>query len=199
MVDTASESVTGAINLFSLPGSIALTPDGSRAYVGIQSHWVNTGYGAAFFAGREIYVVDTITSGIAAVIDLGAGGPNWTQQNTAAGIGVTANRSAIYAAIPRLGAVAVASANTNAVTSLIPVTSPYGVAIVPDNTVTPAPYVIDAVDDGGTVSTAGRGIAVTNVLGNDRLGGIRVTTAHVTLTQQSSTSDGVTLDPRPAR
>ena len=48
LVDTASDTVAGTINLFSLPGAIALTPDGSRAYVGIQSHWVNTGYGAGF-------------------------------------------------------------------------------------------------------------------------------------------------------
>ena len=117
LVDTASESVTGAINLFSLPGSIALTPDGSRAYVGIQSTFVNTGYGTGFFPGRHIVVIDTITNGIAAVIDLGADGPNWTQQNTAAGIGVTPDRRAVYAAIPRLGVVAVADVNTNAVTA----------------------------------------------------------------------------------
>ena len=53
---------------------------------------------------------------------------------------------------------------------------------------------IDAADDSATVSSAG-GTAVANVLANDRLGGIAVTPAHVTLTQQSSTSDGVTLDP----
>ena len=56
------------------------------------------------------------------------------------------------------------------------------------------PYVIDAADDSATVSSAG-GTAVANVLANDRLGGIHVTPAHVTLTQQSSTSGGVTLDP----
>ncbi len=195
LVDTASEAVTGTINLFTaLPASIALTPDGSRAYVGIQSHWVNTGYGAGFFNGREIYVIDTITNTIPALIDLGADGPNWTQQNTAAGIGVTPDRSAVYAAIHRLGVVAVADVNTNAVTSLIPVTSfPSALAIVPA-TVALVPYLIDAVDDSGTVTSVGA-TAVANVLENDRLGGIRVTTAHVTLAQQSSTSGGVSLDP----
>ena len=132
LVDTASEAVAGTINLCSLPGSIALTPDGSRAYVGIQSTLVNTGYGAGFFPGRQIVVIDTITNGIAAAIDLGAGGPNWTQQNTAAGIGVTPDRSAVYAAVPRLGVVAVASVNTNSVTSLIPVTpGPGNLAVIP--------------------------------------------------------------------
>ena len=37
----------------SVPGSIALTPDGSRAYVGIQSTFVNTGYGSGFLPGTS--------------------------------------------------------------------------------------------------------------------------------------------------
>ena len=116
-MDTASEAVAGAINLFSLPGSIALTPDGSRAYVGIQSTFVNTGYGMGFFPGSHVVVIDTITNGVAAIIDLGADGPNWTQQNTAAGIGVTPDRRAVYIAVPRLSKVAVADVNTNSVTT----------------------------------------------------------------------------------
>ena len=119
VVDTASEAVTGAIYLFSLlPGSIALTPDGSRAYVGVQAQWVNTGYGAGFLPGRQIIVIDTITKSIGASIDLGADGPNWTQQNTAAGIGVTPDRSAVYAAVPRIGVVEVASVKTAIVARL---------------------------------------------------------------------------------
>jgi len=43
LVDTASENVAGLINLFSLPGAIAFTPDGSRAYVAIEYIWVDTG------------------------------------------------------------------------------------------------------------------------------------------------------------
>ena len=62
LVDTASESVTGEIVLGSVPGQIALTPDGSRAYVGIQSTFVNTGYGMGFLPGRHVVVVDTITN-----------------------------------------------------------------------------------------------------------------------------------------
>jgi YVTN family beta-propeller protein len=195
LVDTASDAVVGTIDLFTLPGSIALTPDGSRAYVGIQSFWANTGYGAAFFPGRQIIVIDTIAKGIAATIDLGADGPDWTQQNTAAGIGVTRDRSAIYAAVPRIGVIAVASVNTNAVTALIPVAAhPVGLAVVPGSTAALTPYTIDAVEDAGTVSTAG-GTAVADVLANDRLGGIRPGPAHVTLTALSSSSDFVALDP----
>lgn len=194
LVDTVSETVAGTINLFSLPGAIALTPDGSRAYVGIEYIWVDTGYGAGFFNGRYVAVIDTISKGIATIIDLGADGPSFAQQNSPGGIGVTPDRSAVYTAIPRIGMVAVANVNTNAVTSLIPVTAgPLDLAIVADRTVAMVPYVVNAVNDSATISTIG-GTAVASVLANDRLGGIGVTTAHVTLTQQSSTSGGVTLD-----
>ncbi len=64
LVDTASESVTGEIVLGSVPGQIALTPDGSRAYVGIQSTFVNTGYGMGFLPGRHVVVIDTITNSV---------------------------------------------------------------------------------------------------------------------------------------
>ena len=53
---------------------------------------------------------------------------------------------------------------------------------------------MDAADDSSTMTTAG-GPAVANVLANDRIGGIAATLAHVTLTQMSSTSDGLALDP----
>jgi YVTN family beta-propeller protein len=195
LVDTASAAVVGRIDLGSLPGAIALTPDGSRVYVAIQSTFVNTGYGAGFFPGRHIVVIDMVTTGAAAIIDLGATGPNWTQQNTAAGIGVTPDRSAVYAVVPRLGVVAVADVNTNLVTTLIAVMpGPGNLAVVPDTTVAVVPYVVDAVDDSATLPSVG-GTAVANVLVNDRLGGIAVTLAHVTLTQQSSTFGGVTVDP----
>ena len=142
-------------------------------YVGIQSTFVNTGYGMGFFPGRHVVVIDTITADVAAIIDLGADGPNWTQQNTAAGIGVTPDRRSVYIAVPRLGVVAVADVNTNAVTSLLPVTTgPGDLAIVADGTVGLVPYVIDAADDNSTMTTAG-GPAVANVLANDRIGGIR--------------------------
>jgi YVTN family beta-propeller protein len=189
LVDTASAAVAGAISLYSsLPGPIALTPDGSRAYVGIQSTWVNTGYGAGFLPGRHMVVLDTITNALPAVIVLGITG------NTASGIVVTPDRRAVYATVPSLGVVAVADVNTNSVTTLIPVASgPGHLAVVPSD-VTLVPYEIDAADDSGTVSSAG-GTAVANVLANDRLGGIFATTTHVTVTQVSSTSGGIALEP----
>jgi len=188
LVDTASEAVTGAIDLGSLPGPIALTPDASRVYVGIQSTFVNTGYGSGFLPGRHIVVLDLITNDFAAIILLGNTG------NTASGIVVTPDRSAVYATVPSLGVVAVASVNTNSLTGSIPVASgPGHLAVVP-SAVTLVPYVVEAVDESATISSAG-GNAIANVLANDRLGGLHATTAHVTVTQQSSTSGGVALDP----
>ena len=119
IVDTASESVAGSIFLGSCAvSSPALTPDGSRLYVGIQSTFVDTGYGSGFFPGRHVVTVDTITDAVAwsNIIDLGADGPNHTQQNTAAAIAVTADRRAVYIAVPRLNKFAIADVNTNAVT-----------------------------------------------------------------------------------
>src|SRR5262249_48948506 len=48
-LDTSNNRFIKGVDLFNyVPGPIAIAPDGSRAYVGIQSEWVNTGYGAGF-------------------------------------------------------------------------------------------------------------------------------------------------------
>lgn len=194
VVDTATDTVTQTIGLGALPGPIALTPDGSRAYVAIDNIWVNTGYGAAFLPGRSVAVVDTLTNTVAGSIDLGADGANWTLQNTAKGVVVTPDRGHVYASVPRLGIVAVADVNTNLVVSTIAVAAgPSGLGAAASGSPL-VPYVVDAVVDTGTISSAG-GIAVANVLTNDRLGGLPPTPAHVTLSKQSSTSVRVTLDP----
>ena len=134
VVDAASGSVTGEIALGSVPGALALTPDGSRLYVGIQSTFVNTGYGSGFFPGSHVVVVDTITAAVSwsTIIDLGHDGPNWTQQNTPAGIGVTPDRRSVYIAVPRLNKFAIAGVNTNAVTSLPPSRSEAANFAIPD-------------------------------------------------------------------
>ena len=62
--------------------------------------------------------------------------------------------------------------------------------------VTVKPYVIDAVNDQGSVSPATGGRAVASVLGNDTLGGLRATTATVSLstTSISPAAEGITLN-----
>ena len=186
IVDAASESIANTINLFALPGSIAFTPDGSRAYVGIQSVFVNTGYGMGFLPGRMVYVIDAGTESLAAFTDVGG---------TPSGIAVTPDRGSIYVAVPQLSAVAVVDVNTNAVRSLISVaSSPGDLAIVPDPDGAMVAYTVDAAADNGTVSTVG-GTAVADVLANDRIGGIAATLARVTVAQVASSSDLVAIDP----
>jgi hypothetical protein len=62
-------------------------------------------------------------------------------------------------------------------------------------TVTVSAYLIDALDDQGSAPSASGGVAVANVLGNDRFDGATATLAKVSLVMLSSTSAGITLDP----
>lgn len=196
VVDTATNSVTGTIELGIIPGPIALSPDGGRAYVGVRAVWVDTLYGAGFIPGSSVIVIDTLTAAMIASINLGSGGAAWFLQNTAEGIAVTPDRSDVYVTIPRIGSVAVIGTSTNVVRQLTPVASPSGLAIVPDPSAVVTPYVIDAVDDESPFSVPFTGAtALANVLGSDTLGGVRATLAHVTLSQQSSTDARISLDP----
>jgi YVTN family beta-propeller protein len=43
VVETSTDTITWTIDLGEVPGPITFTPDGSRAYVGIQAFWANTG------------------------------------------------------------------------------------------------------------------------------------------------------------
>jgi hypothetical protein len=152
---------------------------------------VDTGYGAGFFPGRSVFVVDGITRTVVSQIDLGASGSNWSQQNTPGQLAVSNDRRRVYISVPRLAAVVAADVNTNAVVASTPVAGPGAIAVTGTGPI--APYVVDAVDDSATYASTG-GRAVANVLANDKLGGVRPTLQHVTLTALSS-SDGLSLEP----
>lgn len=193
VIDTATEAVIDTLWIGSLPGPMAITPDGSRVYVCVDATWADTGYGAGFLPGRTVIVLDALAGTVAAMIDLGAAGANWTLQNTGRGIAVAADRSAVYVSIPRLQSVAVADVNTNRVVTTIPVAlGPLGLGVQPAS-VPLVPYLLTAGNDSATISSDG-GTAVPNVLSNDRLGGLPVTTAHVSLAEVSSSEPGVSLD-----
>ena len=192
VADLSTNTVIAAPGFGSLPGQIAISPDGARVYVGVQATFVDTGYGAGFFPGRTVRILDTATNSWAGQIDLGAAGSNWSQQNTASGIAVTPNRSAVYIGVPRIGSVAIADFNTNVVSSTLAVASPGVIAIAPDPNAITVPYVVNAVDDSAQSTTLG-GLAVPNVLANDRFGGIVARLSHVSLTRLSSTDPAITL------
>ncbi len=192
VADLSTNTVISAPGFGSLPGQLAISPDGARLYVGVQATWVDTGYGAGFFPGRTVRILETATNSWAAQIDLGAAGSNWSQQNTPSGIAVTPDRSAVYIGVPRIGNVAIADFNTNAVSSNLAVASPGVIAIAPDPGAVMAPYVVNAVDDSAQSTTLG-GLAVPNVLSNDRFGGLVARLTHVSLTPLSSTDPGITL------
>jgi YVTN family beta-propeller protein len=196
VVDTASRSVTSEINLYSQPGSIALTPDGGRLYVGHSSTWVDTGYGAGFLRGHAVNAIDTGTKAWIASAELGYAAGIWDGQNTAAGMAVTPDRSSIFVAIPRLDAVAEIDPDTNQVKQIIAVAAaPSALAIVPKSPVEVKPFTIEAVNDApAAVPALAGGSAVASVLANDTLGGAPAALANVTLSLVSSSNAGVTLD-----
>ena len=187
---TAGYGLVGSLGL-GMPGPMAITPDGSRVYVSHSASWVDTGYGAGFFPGRSVFVIDGSTRTFIGQIDLGASGSNWSQQNTPGHLAVSNDRRRLYISVPRIAAVAVADVNTHAVVSTTPVASPGAIAVSGAGPI--APYVINAVDDTATYASTG-GTAVANVLANDTLGGVRPTLQHVNLTLVSA-SEGVSLDP----
>ena len=193
VIDTSSKASVAFVNL-GVPGQLAIAPDGSRLYAAIEAQWVDTGYGAGFFPGRIVAVIDPRSNTQVASIDLGATGPNWTQQNTPKAVAITPDKRLVYIAVPRLAYVAVADVNTNSVTATVPVVNPGALAANAPSGGPIVPFLIDAVDDSATYASSG-GTAVASVLANDTLGGVTPTFLHVTLSQQSSTNPGVSLNP----
>ncbi len=197
IIDTSTNAVTKTVNLFSLPGAIALAADGSRAYVGIAYYWADTLYGAAFLPGRWVATIDTATNATINWTDLGADGPDWTLQNSPSGVAVTPDGSAVYVSIPRINSVATIDVNSSAVSGVIAVAAgPTAVAVVTDTPAPPHPFTIDAVNDtpAAALPALWAGAAVANVLANDTIGGARAAIGNVTLSLVSSTSADVTLD-----
>jgi YVTN family beta-propeller protein len=195
-IGTPNNPVTSTIDLFSQPGSIAFSADGDLAYVGIQSYWADTLYGAGFLPGRWVAAIDNRAEipALSQWIDLGAGG---AASPTPAGVAVSPDRSALFVSIPKNNSVIVIDPATNAFKASISVPgSPRSVAVVPNPTARPTPFVLHAADDiaANPVPAQHAAIAVANVLANDTLGGGQATTANVTLSVGTPTSAGLALD-----
>lgn len=194
VIDTTTNQVIEIIPLFSLPESIALTADGSRAYVGIEAYWVDTGYGAGFLQARHVAAIDTATNEVVGWADLGAAG---SVQRTPSGLAVTPDRTAVYVAVPATESVVRIDTATNLVTAVLDIEGgPVWLAIVPDAAVKPARFSIEAGDDSSAaaVPALSSGRAVKNVLANDTIGGAPAAIGNVALSLVSSTNPGVVLD-----
>lgn len=187
-IDTASLSVVRTLGFLGTAGPLALTPDGSRLYTGVQGFTlVSSQYGTFQVAFRNVTVVDCRLNATIATISI---------PSPVKAMAVTPNRKDLYMTIPT-SSLSIAAVNTNAVRlTLAPGAGVDGLAMTPDPNGVIYPYLIDAVNDTAskTIITSEGGTAVANVLANDRLGGVQATLANVTLSEVSSTSTGVRLD-----
>ena len=200
VVDTSGDVpvVTETINLFSLPGSIALSADGTRAFAGIQAYWADTLYGAAFMPGQWVAAIDTASNTTIAWTDLGADGLSFAATHVPAGLAVAPDRSAVFVSVPNIDSLLQISTDSNLVTRRFQFdgAGPTGVAIPPDAAAKPKAFAIEAFDDGPSapLSAGSAALALANVLANDKVGGGPATTANVTLSLVSG-SPALTLDP----
>jgi YVTN family beta-propeller protein len=188
VIDTKTLAVTGTVNLFSLPSSIALTADGDRAYVSIGYYWADTLYGAAFLPGRWVATIDTATSAVITWTDL---------QNAPSGVAVTPDKGSVYVSIPALNSIATIDTASSVVTGFIAVAAgPTAVAVAANPNAPTRAFTIDAVNDtpGIPLAALHAGAVVANVLANDTIGGAHAAIGNVTLSSVSSTDASVTLD-----
>lgn len=192
---TRTFSVTPPIwNIFSSSiGTIALSPTGDRLFVGAGWTFVDTGYGAGFFPGNTVSVIDTASFSMVGYIALGSSAAGWQGQHLPSGIAVTPDRSAIYVGVPRLSGVVVVNYQTLAIEQTIPMYSPGRIEISPDPDAVVQPYAVDAVDDTAASTTLGGLQAAKNVLSNDRVAGVVANTGNVSLEVLSSSDPAVTL------
>src|SRR5262245_46621143 len=195
-VITPNAVVDHTIPLFSLPGPIALSPDGKFAFASIQYVWFDSLYGAGFLPTEWVASVETATN-VVSWIDLG-GGANGVY--TGAGLAVTPDRSAVVVAVPTMKGVAVIDATTGTLkpsADVFVAGQPTSVAFVPDAGAPASTLKIVAVDDAPATSvpSGSSSPAIANVLANDTLGGHpAVAGGNVQLVPPGSLPAGLSLD-----
>jgi uncharacterized repeat protein (TIGR01451 family) len=153
VIDTATNTVTTTIiNTASAPFAVAITPDGTRAYV--------TGYQNA----GAVSVIDTATNTVTTTITTGIG-------NFPAAVAITPDGTRAYVANQgNSHNVSVIDTATNSVTTAIPVsTAPSGIAITPDGSraYVPGDSGVDVIDT--TTNT------VTDHVGTNSAVGVAIT------------------------
>ncbi len=106
VIDTVTNVVLNSILLPSLvPDSIAITPDGLRAYVAIVQTFANTNYGMAFVPDNHIAVVDLVSNVLSGWITV--------QSPPSGGMSITPDRRYLYVAIPEADLVSVIDTETD--------------------------------------------------------------------------------------
>jgi YVTN family beta-propeller protein len=106
VIDTATNVVLNSILLPSLvPDSIAITPDGSRAYVAIVQAFANTNYGMAFVPDNHIAVVDLVSNVLSGWITV--------QSPPSGGVSITPDRLYLYVAMPEADLISVIDTETD--------------------------------------------------------------------------------------
>jgi uncharacterized repeat protein (TIGR01451 family) len=122
VIDTATNVVTATVTVGNGPQGVAITPDGTRAYV------VN-------FFSNNVSVIDTATNTVTTV-DVGT---------NPFGVAITPDGAGAYVTNRTSGNVSVIDTGTNMVTATVDVgTAPFGVAITPDGA---RAYVTNSSDD----------------------------------------------------
>jgi|SRR6516165_4260777 YVTN family beta-propeller protein len=130
VINTVTNAVIATIPVGANPYSVAVTADGSKAYV------TNTG-------SQTVSVIDTATNTVTATIPAGT---------FPLGVAVTPDGSKVYVTNPSgVQSVSVIAAATNTVIATIPVGGPDGVAVSPDGSKV---YVADSFGSVAVIDTA---------------------------------------------
>src|SRR5229473_2704675 len=114
VIDTTTNTVVATIPVGLFASEVAITPDGTRAYVPNQQDFI-------------LSVIDTATNTVVTTIPVSG----------TAGIAITPDGTRAYVTSPGGGTVSVIDTVTNTVAATIPLgtnQNPFGVAITPDGT-----------------------------------------------------------------
>lgn len=179
VINTSSNTVSATINVGSQPNGVAITPDGTRAYVanGGGEVWVlatggNTvaakvalgGYptavaitpdGTRAYVTRDnsnnVSVIDTSTNTVSATIPVGA---------QPSGIAITLDGTRAYVTNVGSGSVSVIAISSNSVIATISLgaVGPLGIAITPDGS---RAYVVDGLGNVSVMATASNSVIST--------------------------------------
>jgi uncharacterized protein (TIGR03437 family) len=113
VIDASSNTVVTTVGVGDSPIGVAITPDGTRAYV-------------ANSQSSSVSVVDTSSNKVVATVRVGA---------TPAGVAITPDGTRAYVANSNSSSVSVIQTSSNTVVATISVANnPYGLAITPDGT-----------------------------------------------------------------